>query len=87
MRKRTVEVFSAGCPSCDEAVELVQAIICPSCDLQIHDVRTDQAAQVKARRYGVNRVPAVVVDGRLADCCRQGPVDVGALRSLGVGTP
>lgn len=87
MKKRTVEVFSAGCPCCRETVKVVEGIACPSCDVRILDMRTDKAAQVKARRYGVNRVPAVVVDGRLADCCRQGPVDVGTLRGLGVGTP
>ena len=85
--KRTIEVFSAGCPCCDETVKLVQSIVCPSCDLQILDMRSDKTAQAKAKQYGVKRVPAVVVDGKLADCCQQGPVDVNALRSLGVGTP
>ncbi len=87
MKKRTIEVFTAGCPCCDEAVKRVQAIICPSCDLQVLDTRTDKAAQVKAKQYGVNRVPAIAVNGKLADCCQQGPVDVSTLRGLGVGSP
>lgn len=87
MKKRTIEVFTAGCPCCDETVKLVQSIICPSCDLQVLDMRTDKVAQAKAKQYGVNRVPAVVVDGKLADCCQQGPVDANTLRSLGVGAP
>jgi glutaredoxin len=87
MKKRTIEVFTAGCPCCDETVQLVQSIICPSCDLQVLDMRTDKAAQAKAKTYGVNRVPAVVINGKLADCCQQGPVDVNTLRSLGVGAP
>jgi len=85
--KRTIEVFSAGCPCCDETVKLVQSLVCPSCDLQILDMQSDQAAQAKAKQYGVKRVPAVVVNGKLADCCQQGPVDVNVLRSLGVGRP
>ena len=87
MRKRIIEVFSAGCPVCDETVRLVQGIVCPSCDLRVLDLRSDEAAQAKARQYGIQRVPAVVVDGKLADCCRQGAVDVSTLRALGVGTP
>jgi glutaredoxin 3 len=87
MKKRTVEVFSASCPCCDEAVKLVQSIVCPSCDLRILDMRSDATAQAKAKQYGVNRVPAVAVDGKLADCCRQDSVDVTTLRALGVGTP
>jgi len=85
MKRRTIEIFTAGCPACEEAVKLVQSIICPSCDLQVLDMRNDKAAQERAKQYGVRRVPAVVVDGRLADCCQQGAVDASTLRSLGVG--
>ncbi|HEY3013211.1 MAG TPA: thioredoxin family protein [Gemmatimonadales bacterium] len=84
MAKRTVEVFTAGCSVCDEALEVVRAAVCESCDLQVHDMRT-KPAQTKARRYGVKRVPAVVVNGRLADCCQQGAVDLRTLQGLGVG--
>lgn len=87
MKKRTIEVFTAGCPCCNEAVNLVQSLACSSCDLQILDIRTDAAAQVKAKEYGVKRVPAVVVNGKLADCCQIGAVDADTLRSLGVGAP
>ncbi len=87
MKKRTVEVFTAGCPCCDDAVKLVQSLVCPSCDLQILDMRGDKAAQAKAKHYGVKRVPAVVVNGTLADCCQIGSVDAKTLRSLGVGSP
>jgi glutaredoxin len=84
MAKRTVEVFTAGCPLCDEAVEAVRGLVCESCDLQIQDMRT-RPAQAKAREYGVKRVPAVVVNGQLAECCQQGAVDLRTLQGLGVG--
>jgi glutaredoxin len=86
MKKRTVEVFTAGCPVCDDAVKTVQSLACPRCDVRVVDTRSDPAAQARARQYGINRVPAVVVDGRLAGCCQNGPVDAGTLRGLGVGT-
>lgn len=86
MSKRVVEVFSAGCPVCDEAVQLVKGLVCPSCDLRILDMRSDKAAQAKAREYGIKKVPAVVVNGKLADCCHGG-VDPQILRALGVGIP
>jgi glutaredoxin 3 len=85
MAKRTVEVFTAGCSVCEEAVKLVRQTVCEDCDLQILDMRSDKAAQEKARRYSVRRVPAVVVNGRLAECCQAGAVNVSTLRSLGVG--
>jgi glutaredoxin 3 len=36
--------------------------------------------------YGVHRVPAVVIDGKLAGCCQAGPVDAATLRAAGLGT-
>ena len=84
MAKRTVEVFTAGCSVCDEALAAVRALVCESCDLQVLDMKT-KPAQAKARQYGIKRVPAVVVNGQLADCCQQGAVDVETLQRLGVG--
>ena len=86
MKKRTIELFTAGCPCCDEAVRVVRSLICPSCDLQVLDLRSDPVALARARQYGVTRVPAVVVNGELADCCRLGAIDADRLRALGVGT-
>lgn len=86
-KKRTIEVFTAGCPCCDAAVQLVRSLACESCDVEVLDMRSDRAAQARAKQYGIQRVPAVVVDGRLADCCRAGAVDAGTLRRLGIGSP
>lgn len=87
--KRQVEVFVAGCPLCDEAVQLVQRMACPSCEVTVYDLRegcaTDECRD-KAKQYGVVRVPTVVVNGQIADCCRGRAVDEGAVRALGVGT-
>jgi protein-disulfide isomerase len=47
----------------------------------------DESTQKKAQQYGVKRVPAVVVNGTLADCCQAGAVNVDSLRALGVGSP
>jgi len=82
--RRKVEVFTAGCICCDEAVKVVEKLACPSCDVRVLDMRTE-GGQDRARQYGIKRVPAVVVDGRLAECCRQGGVDPTTLRALGVG--
>lgn len=85
-QKRQIEVFSAGCPACEEAIETVKRIACSSCEVHVLDMH-DQAVASKAASYGINRVPSVVVDGKLPDCCRSGGIDEGVLRQLGVGTP
>jgi glutaredoxin 3 len=83
---RRVEVFTAGYPCCDQAVELVQRLACPGCEVQVLDTKDDSVAE-RASAYGVVRVPAIVVDGLLAECCAgRGPVEA-TLRAAGLGTP
>ena len=85
-QKRKVEIFSAGCPACEETVSLVNSIACASCDIEVLDMRQADVA-ARAKRYGVSRVPAVVVDGKLAECCEAPAVDEAGLRVAGVGQP
>ena len=85
---RTVEVFTAGCSLCDDAVQLVllHALDDPTCDVTILHMK-DEWTQKKARQYGVTRVPAIAVDGTLADCCQGSAIDADMLQSLGIGSP
>ena len=84
MPMRRIEVFSAGCPCCDEAVQTVLGLACSDCSATLLDMSTPDA-QRKAKAYGIAQVPAVVVNGRIADCCSSRPVDVATLKQLGVG--
>lgn len=84
--KRKVEIFSAGCPACEQTVALVQSIACPSCEVEVLDMH-DAGVASRAKEYGVSRVPAVAVDGKLADCCVAAGADEAALRAAGVGVP
>lgn len=82
--KRTIEVFSAGCPACQETIDLVNQIACPSCEISVLDMH-DASVAKRARDLGIRSVPAVVVDGRLADCCTGRGPDEKTLRSAGIG--
>ena len=84
MTRRKVEIFTAGCPACDEAVALVKRIACDSCDVSTLDMR-DQDVARRARDLGIRSVPAVVVNGRLAECCACGGPRESALRAAGIG--
>lgn len=66
--KRKIEVFSAGCCLCDETVELVNNMACPSCEVEILDMTKPEVAK-RAKGLGVSRVPAVAIDGQLVSCC------------------
>jgi len=82
-QKRHVEVFTAGCVCCDEAIVLVKRIACPFCDVTIHDMKQASSAN-RAKKLGIHRVPAVVIDGKIADCCAGG-MNEQALRAAGLG--
>ena len=86
MTLRTIEVFTAGCSLCDDAVQLVQSLACPSCSVEVLAMH-EESAQQKAKQYGVTRVPAVAVNSTLADCCQGGSIDSETLKALGVGSP
>ncbi len=84
--RRKIDIFSADCPACQEAIKLVNSIACPSCDVQVLDMHKEDIA-TKAKRYGVSSVPAIVIDGKLADCCAGRGVEESWLRAAGVGIP
>ncbi len=85
-KKRKIEVFSAGCVACEEAIELVSQAACPSCEVTVLDMN-DPAVATRAKGLGIRSVPAVVVDGKPAGCCAGRGPDEAALRAAGLGQP
>lgn len=82
--KRQVEIFSAGCPTCQDAIELVQGVACPSCEVTVLDMN-DPAVTRRANGLGIRSVPAIVIDGVLAGCCSGRGPDEATLRRAGLG--
>lgn len=64
-------------------------LACDNCDVKIYDLNKGCATnecREKAAKYGIHRVPAVVVDGKLVECCEnQKPVSREALVAAGIG--
>ena len=84
--QRKIEVFSAGCAVCEETVQLVNRIACPSCEVSVLDMK-DPSVAGRAKSLGIRSVPAVVIDGKLADCCAGRGPDEATLRAAGLGQP
>ena len=85
-KRRNVEIFSAGCAVCEDAIALVQRLACESCEVSTVDMNDPSVAD-RARRLGIRAVPAVVVDGELVACCRGAGPTEDALRDAGIGEP
>ena len=86
MTTRKIEVFSAGCPLCQETVEQVQKLACASCEVEVVDLH-EVKGFARAREVGVRSVPAVAVNGKLADCCAGRGPDLQTLQAAGLGRP
>ncbi len=84
--KRKIEVFSAECATCHDAIEVIRRAACPSCEVIVHDMRDVEVAK-RAKGLGIRSVPAVVIDGKLAACCAGRGVDEAVLRAAGLGRP
>jgi glutaredoxin 3 len=80
MAKRRIEVFSAGCSTCKETIELVKRLAGSSHEVIVHDMQKSEIAS-KAKNHGIRSVPAVVVDGKLASCCAGRGPDEHVLKS------
>lgn len=86
--KRQVEVFTAGCYVCDDVVKQVKALACANYEVIVYDLNKKcdtNECEDKAKQYGVQSVPAVAIDGKLVDCCKDRGVDLQALKEAGLG--
>ena len=84
--QRKIEVFSAGCPLCSEAEKKVRELACPSCYVTVLNMK-EPVTMERAKELGVRSVPAVAVDGKLADCCAGRGIDEKVLQDAGLGKP
>jgi len=84
MTTRKIEIFSAGCPLCKETEEMVRRNACPSCEVSVIDMH-DLVGASRARELGVHSVPAVAINGKLADCCGGRGPDEATLAAAGLG--
>ena len=83
---RTIEVFSAGCATCKETIEVVKRLAGSEHQVKVHDMQHSDTAK-RAKTLGIRSLPAVVVDGKLAGCCAGRGPEEAALRAAGLGVP
>ena len=60
-----IEVFTAGCPVCEETVSLVKQAV-SDCGCEVVERRCSGTECCEpAKRYGIRAMPTVVVDGEV----------------------
>lgn len=82
---RRVEIFSAGCNTCQRTIEQLREQIDPRHEIIVHDMQNDPRAAERAEAFGIRTVPAVVVDGFLLACCKNKGPTLRELHAAGLG--
>lgn len=94
--RRQIDVFSAGCLTCNRAIEEIAAFAASEDhELRIHDMHQEQVAR-RAEELGVRSVPAIAVTApgheakrgefaplhamKLAACCSERGPNMAAIR-------
>ncbi len=81
MVKHKVEIFSAGCSICKKTIEKVNKIVCENCEIAVLNMNEPEVED-RAERLGVQSLPAIAVDGKLAGCCVGKGLDEALLKSI-----
>lgn len=87
--KKQIEIFTAGCPVCEPVVQLVKDTAGKNCEITIHNLSEQCESKVcvsKMEKYGVKKLPAIAVDGRLLDCCKNVAITKDDLVFAGIGS-
>jgi glutaredoxin 3 len=84
--KRKIEIFSAGCPACQTTISRIRELACASCEIAVLDIN-EAYVTARARDLGIASVPAVLIDGKLADCCAGRGPEEHVLEAAGLGKP
>ena len=77
--KHKIEIFSAGCKTCQDTIATVKKLAGSEHEVQVHDMHQESIASLAAQ-HGIKSVPAVVINGKLAGCCAGRGVQENVLR-------
>ncbi|MEQ9466022.1 MAG: thioredoxin family protein [Ekhidna sp.] len=86
--KRNVEVFTANCLVCDPVVSMVRELACNDCEITIYDLVKqceDKTCLSKLEEYGIKKVPAIAVNGKLLSCCENQGISKEELIKASIG--
>jgi len=82
--KKQVDIFTAGCPVCEPVVQLVKATAGANCNITVYNLSESRHKDI-LKKYKLTRLPAVAVDGKLLDCCKNIGITKEDLINTGIG--
>ncbi len=73
---------------CEPVAPLVKETACGNCEIMTYDLvklYEDKICLQKLEEYGVKRIPAIAVNGKLLNCCQNNAITKEDLISAGIG--
>ncbi len=73
-----VEVFTAGCEFCSSVETQVREVVTDKHEVVVYNLNDESSSSEyieTAKNYGINSMPAVVVNGKLYRCCSRNSFD------------
>lgn len=72
--RHVIEVFTEGCSSCEGVIAYAHELAASAgeSDVRVWNVKEDESHEGSTRmeQYGIQELPAIVVDGEPLPCCR-----------------
>lgn len=61
-----IEIYSAGCPMCQEVINTITVGKCAGCEMMVYDLNSNsQSVRESIERYGIRVAPTIVIDGKI----------------------
>jgi glutaredoxin 3 len=79
MTRHTIDIYSAGCHTCKQTIDMVKKLAGSDHDVHVHDMHQQEVAS-RATQHGIRSLPAVLINGKLAACCSGRGADEHVLR-------
>ena len=86
MKEKTIiEVFSAGCPLCQDTVREVKGKYAKSYEVKVLNMHNVEIAE-RAKKIGITAVPSIVIDGKITDCFSGQGLELDSLPTVNANT-
>jgi len=75
-----IEIFADDSPAGQAFIQRVETLACSKCEITIYNVNdVKEEVQMKGKRYGITKYPAVVMNGKVVTLPSVHPSDTSSL--------
>ena len=80
-RQHRLEVFTAGCPVCEDQIEKIKTWVSPDTPIERLNM-DDPGVAERARKLGICCLPSLVIDGEPVSCGDPGKLEAAVRKAF-----